>query len=131
MSNSNPLNPPTKQVHNSTADIWDETRLQNTDNQRPTLSADGFLSWLSNLDWNNVFVWTARLTVIGFIGYAGYKLVNIWLMYPDWRFIAFLDLHTLLMLFSGVFVFFFLHHQDSEFIGLIALFSTVLNALLV
>lgn len=131
MSNLNLLHPPTEQAHNSTVYTRDETRLQSTNNQRPTPSAGGILNWLSNLDWHRIFIWAARLTVIGFICYASYKLANVWLIYPDWRFIAFLDMHTPLMLFSGLFVFFFLHHKAGEFVGLIALFSTVLNALLV
>lgn len=97
----------------------------------PTNAMEALTARLARVDWHKVFIWTARLIVIGFIGYAGYKLALIWQVFPDWQFLAFLDMHTPLMIFSGVFVFFFLHHRDSEIMGVIALLSTVLNALLV
>lgn len=131
MSNINPLLTPAEQAHIDAVRAWNESRLQDVDNQHLAPSSGDLTAFLASVDWHKVFIWTARLTVIGFIGYAGYKLVNVWLIYPDWRFIAFLDMHTPMMLFSGLFVFFFLHHKASEIMGIIALFSTVLNALLV
>lgn len=83
------------------------------------------------IDWHKIFVWTVRALVVVAFGFAVSKLVVIWHYYPGMAFIPFLDMHPLLMLFSGLFTFNFIQKRETEGVAIIAMLSTLLNAQLV
>lgn len=83
------------------------------------------------IDWRVIFIMAVMATVTAFIVFAGFKLWAIWDKYPFAVFLSFLDVHTPLMLFSGVFTLIYIQHRETEVIAMVSLFSTILNALLV
>lgn len=83
----------------------------------------------TNINWHQVFIVTVIVLALASIAFAGIKLGMIWLQYPGIAFLSFLDAHVLLMLFSAAFTINYIRH--SEGVAIIALLSTMLNALLV
>ena len=86
---------------------------------------------LARIDWHRVFLLAVLTLVLACFGWAGSKLALIWQQYPGMAFLPFLDLHTPLMLFSGLFTLNYIQHRESEGMAMFALLSTGLNALLV
>ena len=95
------------------------------------MAALKFAGMLRRIDWHKVFVRAVMALVLLAFGFAVYKLAAIWQQYPGAAFIPFLDMHPLLMLFSGLFTLNFIQHRETEGIAVIALLSTGLNSLLV
>jgi hypothetical protein len=86
---------------------------------------------LARADYHKVFIIAVQVVVVLACLFAGFKLYAIWQQYPGVAFLPFLDMHMPLMLFSGLFTINYIQHRDSEGMAIIALLSTLLNALLV
>jgi hypothetical protein len=86
---------------------------------------------LSRIDWHKVFVRAVQALVLVAFLFAGFKLYAIWQQYPGMAFLPFLDMHPLMMIFSGLFSANYIQHRDTEGMGIVALLSTGLNSLLV
>jgi hypothetical protein len=125
MANVNPLLTPQEQAHID--DVRE--RWANADEHQGASTESRMGAFIASVDWHQVFVVTASLLALASIVFVGIKLGAIWLQYPGMIFVSFLDAHIPLMLFSAAFTINYIRH--SEGMAIIALLSTMLNALLV
>ncbi|UOG91539.1 MAG: hypothetical protein L3K52_15260 [Candidatus Thiothrix sulfatifontis] len=126
----NPLLSPAEQTHLDTV----RNRQHFPDDLDRTPAKAGvsdFAHWLARLDYHAAFVRVVQLLVLLSIAFAIYKLVLIWAEYPGVAFLPFLNMHTPLMIFSGLFTATYIQHRESEVVAIIALLSTMMNSLLV
>ena len=92
---------------------------------------EAFAAMMARINWQMVLVFAVAALVLGSVIFASIKLYAVWQQYPGVAFLPFVDMHYPLMLFSALFTLFYIQHRDTESVAFIALFSTVLNALLV
>ncbi|MDD5394427.1 MAG: hypothetical protein PHE17_15535 [Thiothrix sp.] len=99
--------------------------------EAPATAREAFAAFMARLDWHRVFVFAVAIVALASVLFASYKLMAIYWEYPGLAFLPFLDMHYPLMLFSAVFTANYIQHRETEGMALIALFSTLLNTLLV
>lgn len=113
-------------------ELWMLNQYQQQAKHPAQPASNHLAEWLASIDWHKVFIVTAAMIALSCILFASYKLLAIWNQYRDWLlFLSFADQHYPLTVFSALFAFNYLQHRDSESMGMFALFSAVLNALLV
>ena len=97
----------------------------------PTLSTKPTAWNPSRINWHALFIRATQGLVVASGGFIAFKLYAVWQVHPGVAFLPFLDLHPPMALFSGLIVFWFIQQREYESVAIIALFSTMLNALLV
>ncbi len=128
---SNSLLSASEQAHLDTVRSIPHSPDEHTPTPQPTNAMEAVTGFLARADYHAAFIRAVQWLALAGIGFAVFKLVAIWDIYPGFAFLPFLDMHTPLMLFSGLFTFNYIQHRETEGVAIIALLSTLLNALLV